>query len=122
MSARQDVGTVVFQALEKRTPFGVNRGGDGLVARIEVLDVVGVAAVEETGAGKGGVRVLTRHAQVLWLRAFRRVAIFRPAPVRGEPILFMLHLRHDNRKTVNHNSDYQKREAERQGLAVCPAK
>src|SRR5262249_12978291 len=70
MSARQDVGAVVFQALEKRTPFGVNRGRVGLVARIEVLDVVGIAAVEETGAGKCGVSVRPSHAQVLWLRAF----------------------------------------------------
>src|SRR4029077_4270224 len=37
------------------------------VAGIEILDVVGVATVEERGAGKSGVGVLTGHARVLRL-------------------------------------------------------
>jgi hypothetical protein len=44
---------------------GIDRGGVGLVAGVEVLDVVGIAAIKERGAGEGGVGVLTRHAQVL---------------------------------------------------------
>ena len=62
---RHDVGAVVLQALEERLPLGIDRGGVGFVAGVEVLDVVGITAVKERGAGKGGVGVLTRHAQVL---------------------------------------------------------
>src|SRR5262245_31193129 len=60
---RHDVGALVLQALEERLPLGIDRGGIGLVARIEVLEVVGIAAVKERGAGEGGIGVLTRHAQ-----------------------------------------------------------
>ena len=60
-----DVGALVLQALEERLPLGIDRGGVGLVAGIEVLEVVGIAAVKERGAGEGGIGVLTRHTQVL---------------------------------------------------------
>ena len=60
-----DIGALVLQALEERLPVGIDRLGVGLVARIEVLDVVGIAAIEERGAGESGVGVLTGHAQVL---------------------------------------------------------
>src|SRR5262249_60691694 len=63
----RDVGAVVFEALEEGLPFAVERRRVGLVAGIEVLDVVGIAPVEERGARKGGIGVLTRHAQVLWV-------------------------------------------------------
>src|SRR5215813_2190344 len=62
---RHDVGALVLQALEELLPLGIDRGGVGLVAGIEVLEVVGIAAVKERGAGEGGIGVLTRHAQVL---------------------------------------------------------
>jgi hypothetical protein len=65
--ARRYVGAVVFEALEEGLPFAVERRRVGLVTGIEVLNVVGIATVEEGGARKGGVGVLTRHAQVLWV-------------------------------------------------------
>ena len=77
-SALEDVGALVSQALEKRLPFGIDRRRVALVAGIKVFDVVGIAAVEERGAGEGGIGVLTGHAQgpVGWAdaRAFARCA------------------------------------------------
>jgi hypothetical protein len=65
--ARRDGGGVVFEALEERLPFGVERRRIGLITGVEVLDVIGITAVEERGAREGGIGVLTRHAQVLWV-------------------------------------------------------
>src|SRR5260370_13361140 len=74
-------GRAVASALNVRKecrPFGVDRGGISFVAGIEVLDVVGIAAVEKRRAGEGSIGVLTRHAQVLWLGARWRLAKRRP--------------------------------------------
>ena len=57
------VAGIVLQALEERLPLGVDRLRIGLVARIEVFDIRGIAAVEERGEGEGGVRVLARHGK-----------------------------------------------------------
>ena len=67
-----DVGAVVFQAGEKLPPFGIDRGGVALEFGVEVFDVGGVAAVEEGGAGEGGIGVLAGHCSILALK--RRVA------------------------------------------------
>ena len=57
-----DLGTAVLQALEERLPFGIDRGGVGQVAGVEVLDIGGVAAVQERGQGEGGIGVLAGHS------------------------------------------------------------
>src|SRR5262249_58219024 len=94
----RDGGGVVFEALEECLPFGVERRRVGLIAGIEVLDVIGIAAVEERGAREGGIGVLTRHAQVLWVSilAGREIA----ARERSAASLhqFMLQLRQNNPK------------------------
>jgi hypothetical protein len=58
----QDVGALVLQALKERPPFRVDPVRIRLVAGIEVLDVVGVAAVKERGLGECGVGILAGHA------------------------------------------------------------
>ena len=90
---------IVFQALEERLPLGVDRLRIAFVAGIGILDVVGVATVEERGAGKSGVGVLTGHARVLWLGLW--VHPESAGPRGGVPAgltltLFMLHLRCHN--------------------------
>src|SRR4029453_2214370 len=60
-------GALVLQALKERPPFGIDRSGVRLIAGIEILDVVGIAAVQERRAGESGVGVLPRHAQALFL-------------------------------------------------------
>ena len=47
-----DVGAVVLQALEERLPLGVDRRRVGLVAGVEVFDIGGIAAIEETRCGR----------------------------------------------------------------------
>src|SRR5580704_11395512 len=56
-----NVGGAVFQALEERLPLGIDSLRIGFVAGVEVLDIGGIAAVEERGEGKGGVGVLAGH-------------------------------------------------------------
>ena len=56
-----DVGAVFLQALEKIAPLGVDRGRIALIFGVEVFYVSGVAAVEEGGAGEGGIGVLAGH-------------------------------------------------------------
>src|SRR5262249_61701343 len=89
---RHDVGAVVLQALEERLPLGIDRVGDGLVAGVEVLDVVGIAAVKERGAGEGGVGILTRHAQGLERGAFGgpRIGRREEGPAAGRSIRHFL--------------------------------
>ena len=70
--ALDDVGAVVLQAGEKLPPLGIDRGRVALVFGVEVFDVGGVAAVEERGAGEGGIGVLAGHCSILALK--RRVA------------------------------------------------
>ena len=53
-----DVLSVVLQTLEERTPLGVDRLGIGLVAGVQGVDVVGIAAVEKGSAGESRVCVL----------------------------------------------------------------
>ncbi len=53
-----DIPRIVLQALEERPPLAVHRLGIGLVARVKLVDVVGVAAVEEGRAGEGRIGVL----------------------------------------------------------------
>ena len=53
-----DIPRVVLQALEERPPLAVHRLGIGLVARVKLVDVVGVAAVEEGRTGEGRIGVL----------------------------------------------------------------
>ena len=57
-----DLGAVVLQALEERLPLGVDRVGIGQVAGVEVLDIGGIAAIEERGEGEGGVGILAGHS------------------------------------------------------------
>src|SRR4029077_1185201 len=56
-----DVGGIVLQALEERLPLGIDRLRIGFVAGVDVLDIGGIAAVEERGEGEGGVGVLAGH-------------------------------------------------------------
>ena len=63
-----DGGAVVFQALEELAPFGIDGGRVFLVAGVELFDVAGVGAVEEGGAGEGGVGVLAGHGDLIPLR------------------------------------------------------
>ena len=63
--ALEHIGTIVLQALEECLPLGINGLGIVLVAGIEVLDIVGIAAIEERRMGEGGVGILTGHARVL---------------------------------------------------------
>jgi len=63
--ALEDVAAFVLQALEERAPFGIDRRRIGLVARLELFDVGGVAAIKKRGAGKRRIRVLARHIHVL---------------------------------------------------------
>src|SRR5208282_19943 len=42
-------------------PLRIDRLGVGLKARVKVLDIGGIAAVEKRGKGECGVRVLARH-------------------------------------------------------------
>src|SRR5262249_25763163 len=53
---------IILETLEEGPPLVVDRGRVGLVARVEIFDVAGVAAVEEGGKGESGVRVLAGHA------------------------------------------------------------
>ncbi len=68
MGAFDDVRLLVFQALEKGTPFGVDGRRIGLVFGVEVFDVGGVAAVEERGVGEDGVGVLAGHGGLILAR------------------------------------------------------
>ena len=61
----QDVCRLIFQALEKLLPFGVDRGGVFLVAGVDIVNVGGVGSLEERGESKCGIRVLARHDCVL---------------------------------------------------------
>jgi hypothetical protein len=54
-----DIGPVVFEALEERLPFGIDRLRVELIAGLELLDIGGVAALKERSAGKSRVRVLS---------------------------------------------------------------
>src|SRR5476651_1088664 len=72
--AVDDVGALVLQALEELPPFGVDRGRVVLVFGVEVFDVSGVAAVEERGAGEGGIGVLAGHGCSILARHNGRVA------------------------------------------------
>ena len=56
-----DIAGIVLQALEERLPLRVHRVGIGLEARVNVLDIGGIAAVKKRGKGECGVRVLARH-------------------------------------------------------------
>ena len=42
-----DVALVVLQAFEERAPLGIDRGGIGFVAGVELFDIGGVAAIEK---------------------------------------------------------------------------
>src|SRR5262249_30107009 len=57
-----DLRTSVFQALEKGLPFRVHGTGIGEIAGIKILDIGGVAAVEERSQGEGGIGVLAGHS------------------------------------------------------------
>ena len=56
-----DLGAVIFEALEERSPILIDRLRVGLVAGMKVLDIVGVAAVEKRGAGESGIGILSGH-------------------------------------------------------------
>src|SRR5262245_3174310 len=101
MDARHHVGAGVFQPLEERPPFGVDRRGIGFVAGIQALDIVGIAAVEERRAGEGSISVLTRHAQVLWLGGLLAARKASGDRSGREPTLSMRQLRRSNRQWVN---------------------
>ena len=100
------VGAVVLEALEESLPFGIDRVPVGLVAGVEVLDVVGVAAIKERRAGEGGIGVLAGHAWVpvgwgvVGPHYDRRHESSGPFTF----ILFMLQLRCDNWQKMNSNS------------------
>jgi hypothetical protein len=60
-----DVGAVVLQALEEGAPLRIDRVRVGLVARMELFDVGGVAAIKKGSAGECRIRVLARHRCIL---------------------------------------------------------
>ena len=72
--ALEHIGAIILQALEECLPLGVDRLGVVLVAGMEVLDIVGIAAIEEGRVGEGGVGILTGHARgpAGWVLADRR--------------------------------------------------
>ncbi len=63
--AFDNVSFLVLQTLEKGPPLGIDRRRIGLVLRIEVFDVGGIAAVQERRVGKDGVGVLAGHGLIL---------------------------------------------------------
>ena len=60
-----DVAGIVLQALEERLPLRIDGFRVGLVARVKVVDIGGIAAVEKRSECESGVRVLARHGAVL---------------------------------------------------------
>src|ERR1039458_6554960 len=87
--AVDDVGARVLQALEKLPPLGIDRGRVALEFGVEVFDVGGVAAVEERGAGEGGIGVLAGHGCSILARRKWRILLahdlFRkPVPPTGQ--------------------------------------
>jgi hypothetical protein len=63
--AAGDVGGAVLQARKEGLPLGVHRARIGLIAGVQVLDIGGVAAIEERTLGKGRIGVLARHPGIL---------------------------------------------------------
>src|SRR5262249_30276551 len=59
-----DVCAFVFQTLEKRLPRRVECLRVGLVAGMEVFDIVGIAAIQKRGAGESGIGVWARHQRL----------------------------------------------------------
>src|SRR5215472_14428783 len=55
------VRALVFEALKERLPRRVECLRVGLIAGIEVFDIVRIAAIEERSAGESGIGVLARH-------------------------------------------------------------
>src|SRR5262249_55998450 len=62
MAVSSAAGALLLETLEEGLPLGPDRGRIGLIAGVEVLDVASIAAIEERGAGKGGIGILTGHA------------------------------------------------------------
>src|SRR5271169_1175883 len=114
-----DIARVVLEALEERLPLGVDRFWVGLVAGVEVFDVVGVAAVQKGCEGEGSVRVLARHGSVLeripreWMRSKAqyltdrlREAANRPGPALGNSLLPHLAIGCGTEKTKGMNQAF----------------
>ena len=105
--ALEHIGAIILQALEECLPLGVDRLGVVLVAGMEVLDIVGIAAIEEGRVGEGGVGILTGHARgpAGWVLADRR---WREKPGQSSGginnTLSMLQLRCNNKIELNLNS------------------
>src|SRR5215211_3713396 len=57
---------MVLQVPEERLPLGTHRRRIGRIALVEVLDIPGVAAIEERGAGKSGIGILAGHGASDW--------------------------------------------------------
>jgi hypothetical protein len=56
-----DRGTIIFQLLEERAPFGIECLGACLEPRLQVFEITRIPPIEELAAGKGGIGFLTRH-------------------------------------------------------------
>src|SRR3954447_3321914 len=56
---------IVLERAEELLPSGLDASGILLKARIEVLDVLRIAAIEERAAGEGCVGVLARHKAIV---------------------------------------------------------
>src|SRR5262249_38770609 len=54
---------ILLQCLEELLPVAVERAGILLKARIQMLNIVGIAAVEKRAPGEGCVGILTGHAR-----------------------------------------------------------
>jgi hypothetical protein len=57
-----------FRTFEKSAPLGVNGGRIGLVFCVEVVDIGGIAAIEERRFREDSVGVLAGHGDVKSLR------------------------------------------------------
>src|SRR5262249_60172546 len=64
VSSPLDACPLVLERAEEFLPTRFHAAGILLEARLQVLDVFGVAAIKERAAGKGGIGFLARHAGV----------------------------------------------------------